>query len=107
MRGQPHGPLPRFVYVPMGAPQGQGHDEKNKVRSSCRGSRPRLPGGVGVDFCVILGEYVFISPFGNPGDDRVTDSPGPCCYHSLARRAVQEACPYGLDALHSSIRPSS
>ena len=32
-----------------------------------RGSRPRLPGGAGVDFCIILGEYVFISPFGNPG----------------------------------------
>ena len=50
MRGQPHGPLPRFVYVPMGAPQGQGHDEKNKVRSSCRGSRSRLPGEAGYPF---------------------------------------------------------
>ena len=74
------------------------------ARSSRRGSRPRLPGGAGADFCVILGEYVFVSSFGNLKGGRVTDLPGPCYYHSLTRRAVQEACPYGLDALHSSHR---
>ena len=58
------------------------------ARSSRRGSRPRLPGGAGVDFCIILGEYVFVSSGRNPG----------------RARAVQEACPYGLDVLHSSHR---